>query len=93
MSELTYEEVLKQDEGSREKRRDYLGKLVRDLWISWAKRQPNPKASWLVPYEELSEADKEADRVIGEGLMLHFMTMSIDENKKCLEQNEGEHNG
>jgi hypothetical protein len=40
--------------------------LVRDAWISWAIQQPNPKPSWLVHYAELSEADKEADRMIGE---------------------------
>jgi hypothetical protein len=46
--------------------RDFLGQLVRDAWISWAVQQPNRKPSWLVPYAELSEADKEADRMIGE---------------------------
>lgn len=46
--------------------RDGLGRLVRDAWIRWAKQQPNPKASWLAPYDELSEPDKEADRQIGE---------------------------
>lgn len=46
--------------------RDQLGRFVRDAWISWAKEQPNPKPSWLVPYDDLAEADKEADRIIGE---------------------------
>lgn len=32
----------------------------------WAEAQPNPKPSWLVPYDDLSEPDKEADRQIGE---------------------------
>ena len=40
------------------------GKLVRNTWIAWAKEQPNPKPSWLVPWEELSEPDKEVDRRI-----------------------------
>jgi hypothetical protein len=43
-----------------------LGREVRAAWVKWAEQQPNPKPSWLVPYEELSEADKEADRCIGE---------------------------
>ncbi|WP_218779327.1 hypothetical protein, partial [Paraburkholderia caledonica] len=32
------------------------------------KQQPNPKPSWLAPYDELNEADKEADRQIGEAV-------------------------
>jgi len=44
---------------------DDLGKIVRDAWIEWAKEQPSPKASWLVPYEELSQPDKDADIRIG----------------------------
>ena len=50
--------------------RDSLGKLVREVWIEWAKTQPHTKPSWLVPYGELSEADKEADRMIGTALWL-----------------------
>lgn len=48
--------------------RDELGEMVRDVWIQWAKEQDNPKPSWLVPYSDLSEPDKEADRLIGETL-------------------------
>lgn len=48
--------------------RDILGAKVREVWIAWAKEQPTPKASWLVPYAELSEPDKEVDRRIGETL-------------------------
>ena len=54
------------------KERDRLGRLVRELWVSWAEQQPNPKPSWLAPYDELSEADKEADRVIGYGMFTEF---------------------
>jgi hypothetical protein len=48
--------------------RETLGHLVRDAWVRWAQTQPNPKPSWLAPYEELSEPDKEADRQIGEAI-------------------------
>lgn len=51
-----------------EDQRDLLGKKVREVWIEWAKEQPNPKPSWLVPYIQLSEPDKEVDRRIGEAL-------------------------
>ena len=46
--------------------RDTLGRFVREAWVRWAEMQPSPKPSWLLPYDELSEADKEADRQIGE---------------------------
>ncbi|MGV2135195.1 hypothetical protein GOZ83_19520 [Agrobacterium vitis] len=48
--------------------RDTLGRFVREAWVRWAKSQTNPKPSWLVPYDDLSEADKEADRQIGEAV-------------------------
>lgn len=46
--------------------REQLGRMVREAWVDWARTQPNPKPSWLVPYDDLSEPDKEADRQIGE---------------------------
>jgi hypothetical protein len=48
--------------------RDALGRLVREAWVKWALTQPDPKPSWLVPYDQLNEADKEADRQIGEAV-------------------------
>lgn len=48
--------------------RERLGMRVREVWVAWAREQPNPKPSWLVPWNELSEADKEADRRIGSAL-------------------------
>lgn len=50
--------------------RNTLGRHVREAWIRWAMTQPSPKASWLVPYDDLSEPDKEADRLIGEHVAL-----------------------
>lgn len=58
---MSVEQIKKE---GREKR----GKLVRDTWIEWAKEQPNPKPSWFVPWEELSDPDKEVDRRIGDAL-------------------------
>ena len=49
--------------------RDTLGEQVRLAWVKWANQQPSPKPSWLVPYTELSEPDKEADRQIGEWIV------------------------
>lgn len=48
--------------------REELGKLVRDVWIHWAKEQPDPKPSWLLPWEAMAEDDREVDRRIGEML-------------------------
>lgn len=49
-------------------RREVLGRMVREIWIEWAKEQPIVKPSWLVPFDDLSEPDKEVDRRIGERL-------------------------
>lgn len=56
--------VLPGQDGTREA----LGAIVRGVWIKWAKEQPSPKPSWLVPWEGLSEPDKEVDRRIGVAL-------------------------
>ena len=48
--------------------REALGQLVRAVWIAWEQEQPNPKPSWLVPWEGLAEPDREVDRRIGERL-------------------------
>lgn len=50
---------------TNDEQREELGKAVREEWIAWAKEQPNPKPSWLVQWEGLSEQDKEVDRRIG----------------------------
>jgi hypothetical protein len=44
---------------------DGLGRRVREVWVKWAQSQPSPKPTWLVPYDDLSEPDKEVDRRIG----------------------------
>lgn len=49
--------------------REMLGREVRAVWIEWAREQPSPKASWLEPWERLSEPDREVDRRIGERLV------------------------
>ena len=48
--------------------RDGLGRQVRAAWIDWAAGQPDPKPSWLVPWDGLSPAGQEADMLIGERL-------------------------
>jgi len=48
--------------------REELGRVVRQTWIAWAQEQPHPKPGWLLPYDDLSPADQEADMAIGEEL-------------------------
>lgn len=53
--------------------REHLAREVRVAWVRWAEQQPDPKPSWLVPYDGLSEPDKEADRQIGEHIQAVVM--------------------
>lgn len=48
--------------------REELGKQVRHVWVEYGKmtKGDEAKPSHVAPWEELSEWDKEADRVIGE---------------------------
>lgn len=93
--ETTVRPLLEVYRHPKEKRldRDVLGRVVRKAWIEWAKQQPNPKPSWLVPYEELDEPDKEADRFIGERLLQYFkMVLRTDlrDLERLVEEGEKE---
>jgi hypothetical protein len=44
---------------------EHLGRVVREAWVEWAKEQPDPKPSWLIPWEQLSESQREVDMRIG----------------------------
>lgn len=48
--------------------RELLGRLVRQIWIEWAREQDDPKPSWLLPWEELDDGQREVDMRIGETL-------------------------
>jgi NTP pyrophosphatase (non-canonical NTP hydrolase) len=48
--------------------RELLGRLVRQVWVQWAQEQPDPRPSWLLPWEDLDDGQKEADMRIGEAL-------------------------
>lgn len=61
-------EALEQGDVPDAQRREVLGRLVRAVWVEWAREQPNPKPSWLAPWEALGEPDREVDRRIGETL-------------------------
>lgn len=52
------------------KLRELLGKKVRRIWIDWANEQADPKPSWLVPWERLSDRYRDVDIRIGVELYL-----------------------
>jgi hypothetical protein len=52
------------DQTAREQR----GQTVRETWVTWAKRQRAPKHSWLVPWCNLDDGQREVDMLIGDAL-------------------------
>jgi DNA-binding PadR family transcriptional regulator len=48
--------------------RELLGRSVRQVWVEWAHEQPDPKPSWLLPWEDLDEGQREVDMRIGDAL-------------------------
>jgi hypothetical protein len=46
-----------------------LAEEVRIAWVAWARTQPNPKPSWLVPWADLDEQSRDADRAIARHTM------------------------
>jgi len=60
-----------------------LGRMVREAWVRWAQMQPSPKPSWLLPYDDLSEPDKEADRQIGETIARWTLIHDAARNSFC----------
>ena len=64
--------------------RDVLGRVVRKAWVQWARTQPNAKPFWLVPYDSLTESDKEADRQIGEAVAHALEAADLSDYEKML---------
>jgi hypothetical protein len=50
--------------------RELVGRLVRQIWIEWAREQLDPKPSWLLPREDLDAGQREVDMRIGAALFL-----------------------
>jgi hypothetical protein len=48
--------------------REQRGRLVRETWVTWAKRSRHPLASWLTPFDDLDEDRRESCRLIGEAV-------------------------
>jgi len=48
--------------------REQRGRLVRETWVTWAKRSRHPKPSWLIPWDGLDADQREVDMLIGEAV-------------------------
>jgi hypothetical protein len=48
--------------------REQRGQIVRETWVTWAKRQREPKPSWLVPWDDLDDGQREVDMLIGDAV-------------------------
>ena len=48
--------------------RELVGRLVRQIWVEWAREQPDARPSWLLPWEELDDGQREVDMRIGDVL-------------------------
>jgi hypothetical protein len=48
--------------------REELGRIVRDTWVQWALTHPEPKRSWLVPWDHLEPGQREVDMLIGDAV-------------------------
>lgn len=57
--------------------REALGRLVREVWVAFARTLPETKESWLRPWDDLPEPQKEVDRRIGETLGVYTLAMAM----------------
>ena len=62
-----------------------LGRMVRNVWLAWAWGQPDPKPSWLVPWEDLDEGQRAVDIAIGRALFDHGAITALQINHEILE--------
>lgn len=61
--------------------RELLGRVVRDVWVRWAKEQPDPKTSWLLGWDELDGGQQEVDMRIGAELFMMGRRAGIEIGK------------
>lgn len=70
-----------------EAKREILGSIVRAAWIGYCETTGAIKPKNMIPWDELDDWNKEADRVIGETLfnfcldqIVFDMTVGVDPN-------------
>lgn len=59
--------------------REVLGKHVREVWLAWARMQPDAKRAWINAWEDVEERHREVDRDIGEALFNMGRQSVVDE--------------
>ena len=59
---------------------EVLGRLVRGVWTRWACEQPQPKPSWLIPWDDLDEGQREVDIRIGRAVA---KAVALAERERC----------
>jgi hypothetical protein len=69
--------------------REPFGRRLREIWVKWASEQPDPKPSWLLPWDELDEGQREVDMRMGAALWhwgfdacMNAMEASLNELKE-----------
>lgn len=70
--------------------RESLGRLVREVWVAWAREQPRPKAHHLDLWEQLDEGGREVDRRIGAAVADR---VRADEREQCMREIEKQISG
>lgn len=63
------------DEIRRKFARELRGRIVREAWVAWAHEQPDPKPSWLEPWELLGTDDREAGMRIGDAIAATYVPL------------------
>jgi hypothetical protein len=69
--------------------REAVGRIVRATWIAWAQEQANPKPSWLLPWEELSEEMREVDCRIGDAVCAAILAEEREIDRQFVERERG----
>jgi hypothetical protein len=81
-----YERLRRDLDYSPEEMAEALGKVVRESWVFWASSQPDAKAHWLVPWEELDEKMREVDRRIGVDVVRFWEGLKMKARLKEIEK-------
>lgn len=63
------------DGDQNENLREHLGRALRAAWLAWARRQPNPKPSWLLPWEDLPAEHQEVDMCMAEAVLARVLEL------------------
>lgn len=66
--------------------REPLGRVVRETWVDWAREQPDPKPSWLTPWDQLDAGQREVDMRIGAAVAAVVLAQLVSRTGLALEE-------